>query len=186
MFRGTAFAAETLVRGMNSGERPEGGDRGVRGDGGGPRADGGGELVSGRSESGGSDAEPATDAGPDATTTVDVKCTGHVQEEVGELSFEYTFAGDTLREFLAAFFDEHDVEDMLIAETEAEATTKGWAPDDVGLPGENWAKNPEGEQTRAFARVTVNGQFNEHLEGLDTPLADGDRVALIYPFVFCL
>jgi molybdopterin converting factor small subunit len=73
---------------------------------------------------------------------------------------------------------------MLIAETEAEATARGWVPDDVKAAG-SWAKNPEGEQTRAFARVAINGQFNEHLDGLDTELEDGDRVALMYPFMFC-
>ena len=167
--------------GMTTGARHEGtGDRGDEA----ARTDGGG--LAHEQSAGDADDEPATDARPAPTTTIDVKCTGKVQEEVGELSFEYSFEGDTLREFLAAFFDEHDVEDMLIAKTEAEATTKGWAPADVGLPGENWAKNPEGEQTRAYARVTVNGQFNEHLDGLDTALEDGDRVALIYPFMFCL
>ncbi|MEF8880930.1 MAG: MoaD/ThiS family protein [Halapricum sp.] len=90
----------------------------------------------------------------------------------------------TLREFLDAFFEEYDVADMLIAETEAEATAHGWASIDGDPPG-TWKKNSEGEQTCAFARVTVNGQFNEYLDGLDTELEDGDRVALMYPFVFC-
>jgi len=173
---------------MTNGARPESGGLSAEGGGrrardgadDGARADGGSSLATDRAAE---DAEPATG---DVTTTVDVKCTGKVQEEVGEMSFEYAFEGDTLREFLAAFFDEYDVEEMLIAATEAEATTKGWAPDDVGLPGQNWAKNPEGEQTRAYARVVVNGTFNEHLDGLDTRLEDGDRVALIYPFMFCL
>jgi molybdopterin converting factor small subunit len=108
-------------------------------------------------------------------TTVTVKPTGHVRTAIGEPRLDFTFEGDTLREFLAAFFDEYDVEDMLIAETEADASTEG-----------TWRKNPEGEQTRAYARVVVNGQFNEHLDGLDTELDDGDRVALMYPFMFCL
>lgn len=116
--------------------------------------------------------------------TIGVKCTGHVRTEVGKGSFEYTFDGSTLREFLDAFFEEYDVADMLIAETEAEATAHGWVSIDGDPPG-TWNKNPEGEQTRAFARVTVNGQFNEHLDGLDTELEDSDRVALMYPFVFC-
>jgi molybdopterin converting factor small subunit len=119
------------------------------------------------------------------TTTVDVRCTGHVRTEIGEHSFEYEFQGRTLREFLDSFFAEYDVADMLIAETEAEATTKGWAPVDGDPPGA-WRKNPEGEQTRAFARVAINGRFNEHLDGLDTELEAGDRVALMYPFMFCL
>jgi molybdopterin converting factor small subunit len=130
------------------------------------------------------DATAATDT--KAETTVTVKCTGHVRTEIGEHRFDYTFTGDTLREFLQAFFEEYDVADMLIAETEAEATTRGWAPVDAeNLPG-TWSKNPEGEQTRAYARVCVNGHFNENLDGLDTELEAGDRVALIYPFMFCL
>jgi len=119
-----------------------------------------------------------------AETTVEVRCTGHVRTEIGKHRFEYTFEGATLREFLAAFFEEYDVADMLIAETEAEAATNGWVPTDGDPPG-TWKKNPEGEQTRAFARVAINGQFNEHLDGLDTELEDGDRVALMYPFMFC-
>ena len=118
-------------------------------------------------------------------TTVETRCTGHVRTEIGEHSFEYSFEGDTLREFLDAFFEEYDVADMLIAETEDEATAPGWAPMEGEPPGA-WRKNPEGEQTRAFARVAINGKFNEHLGGLDTELEDGDRVALMYPFMFCL
>jgi len=129
---------------------------------------------------------PATQESEDSeTTTVSVRCTGHVRTEVGEPRFEYTFEGDTLREFLGAFCAEHDVREMLIAETESEATTEGWAPDLGELPGENYAKNPEGEQTRQYARVTVRGTFNEHLDGLDTELEDGDPVALMYPFIYC-
>ena len=118
-------------------------------------------------------------------TTVRVKCTGRVRTEVGEPRMEYTFEGNTLRECLDAFFAEYDVEDMLIAETEADASTDGWATAPAELPGENYQKNPEGEQTRPYARVTVNGRFNEHLDGLDTELADDDKVALMYPFIYC-
>lgn len=118
-------------------------------------------------------------------TTVTVNCTGHVRSAVGQPRLEFTFTGTTLRTFLDAFFEEYDVADMLIAETEAEATTRGWAPVDEDVPG-TWNANPEGEQTRAYARVLVNGRFNESLDGLDTRLDDGDRVALVYPFMFCL
>lgn len=125
--------------------------------------------------------------GTDTTTetTVTVTCTGHVRTAVGEPRLSFTFPGKTLRQFLTAFFAEYDVADMLIAETEAEATTRGWAPGPEDLPG-TWRKNPEGEQSRAYARVCVNGRFNENLDGLDTTLEDGDRVALIYPFMFCV
>jgi len=120
-----------------------------------------------------------------AETTVTVRPTGHVRAHVGTPRFDYSFAGDDLRAFLAALFDDYpDLEPLLVAETEAEATTSGWAPGPADPPG-TWRKNPEGEQTAAYARVLVNGRFNEHRDGLDTPLSDGDRVALVYPFIFC-
>lgn len=128
-----------------------------------------------------------TETAPDrgGTTTVDVKATGHVRRELGEHRFDYTFEGDTLGEFLNALFDDHpELEEMLVAETEAEASTDGWVDIDE-LPGD-WAKNPEGEQTRPFVRIVVNGTFNEHLDGFDTELGEDDRVALMYPFMFCL
>ncbi len=129
---------------------------------------------------------PDAAAGPDdGETTVEVRCTGHVRTAIGEGRLEYIFEGDTLRAFLAAFFEDYDVADMLVAETEDEATTRGWAPELEDLPGENYAKNPEGEQTRCYARVAVDGTFNEHLDGLDTELSDGDRVSLMYPFIYC-
>ena len=120
-----------------------------------------------------------------AVTTVDVRCTGHVRAAVGAADLEYEFEGETLREFLEAFFDDYAVREMLIAETEAEATTRGWAPQRAEEPAQRGAKNPEGEQTRRYARVTVNGVFNEHLDGLDTVLEPGDRVGLLYPFIYC-
>jgi len=117
-------------------------------------------------------------------TTVTVRCTGRVRDAVGTHELTYSFDGETLRAFLEAFFAEFDVGDLLIAETEDEATAPGWAPTPEELPG-TWKKNPEGEQTRAYARVCINGRFNEHLDGLDSELCDGDRVSLMYPFIFC-
>ncbi|WP_276298939.1 MoaD/ThiS family protein [Halorussus lipolyticus] len=132
----------------------------------------------------GADDSPDEDTADPEQTTVEVRCTGHVRTAIGESDLAFTFEGTTLREFLDAFFAEYDVKDLLLAETDADASTSGWAdaPDD--LPG-TWKKNPEGEQTRTYARVTVNGTFNEHLAGLDTELGDGDRVGLMYPFIFC-
>jgi molybdopterin converting factor small subunit len=131
------------------------------------------------------DAEDGERAVEDAETTVQVKATGHVRRELGDHEFTFTFAGDTLGAFLDAFFEEYGCEEMLLAETEAEETHTGWA-DYPGEPPGRWERNPEGERTRAFARVLVNGQFNELLDGFGTELADGDRVALMYPFMFCL
>ncbi|MFB6079480.1 MAG: MoaD/ThiS family protein [Haloferacaceae archaeon] len=122
---------------------------------------------------------------PRTETSVTVRATGRVRDALGTPQFEFTFPGDRLRDFLDALFAEHpDLEDLLVAETEADATAHGWATPPEDLPG-TWRKNPEGEQTRAYARVCVNGRFNELLDGFDTRLADGDRVALIYPFMFC-
>lgn len=117
-------------------------------------------------------------------TTVEVRCTGHVRDAVGTADLSFTFEGSTLREFLDAFLAAYDVRDLVLAASEGDAVTRGWAPVD-DPPGENWESNPEGERTRRYARVLVNGRFNEHLDGLDTELEDGDRVALMYPFLFC-
>lgn len=131
--------------------------------------------------------EQAADSSPRTAgqTTVEIRCTGHVRSAVGTGKMAFSFAGDTLRDLLEAFFAEYDVRDMILAETEADATATGWAPAPNELPG-TWRKNPEGEQTKPFVRVTVNGVFNEHLAGLDTKIEEGDRVALMYPFVFCV
>ncbi|MFD1686701.1 MoaD/ThiS family protein [Halobellus litoreus] len=119
-------------------------------------------------------------------TTVEVRATGHVRDALGTPELSFTFEGDTLREFAEAFFAEYDVRDLVIAETEAESTTRGWAPIDADdVPGD-LRKNPDGEQTRAYARILVNGRFNENLAGFDTKLTEGDRVALVNPFLFCL
>ncbi|WP_416838802.1 MoaD/ThiS family protein [Haloferax sp. DFSO52] len=125
-----------------------------------------------------------TERAPQTTTTVEARFTGHVRTAIGTHRLEYTFEGDTLREFLDAFFDEYDVRNLVMAEREEDATTRGWVKAD-NLPG-TWRKNPEGEQTRRYARVMVNGHFNENLDGLDTKLEDDDRVALVNPFMYCV
>lgn len=118
------------------------------------------------------------------TTTVDVKATGHVRRELDDHRFEFTFEGTTLGEFLDAFFEEYGMADMLLAEDESDERANPWV-DYPGDPPGDWARNPEGERTRAYARVLVNGRFNELLDGFATELEDGDRVALVYPFMFC-
>ena len=117
-------------------------------------------------------------------TTVTVRCTGHVRAAVGAGELTYTFDGETLKAFLDAFFAEYPVEDLVLASTPEEETTDGWADPPAELPG-TWRKNPPGERTRRYARIAVNGTFNEHLDGFRTVLDDGDRVALMNPFVYC-
>ncbi|MFW6002795.1 MAG: MoaD/ThiS family protein [Halanaeroarchaeum sp.] len=121
----------------------------------------------------------------ETVTTVELRCSGHVRRAVGFGKTEYRFDGRRLRDLLEEVFATYDVRDLIIAETEADATTRGWAPSPDSLPG-RWKKNPPGDQTRRYARVLVNGTFNEHLDGLDTVLEDGDRVSLLYPFVYCV
>lgn len=125
------------------------------------------------------------DASQGGRTTVTVHCTGHVRAAVGRSRLEFTFEGGTLRAFLEAFFETYAVEDLLIAGTDNDEVAHPWAPTPPELPG-TWRANPEGDRTRPYARVLVNGRFNEHLDGLDTRLHDGDRVSLLYPFVFCV
>ncbi|QZX99281.1 MoaD/ThiS family protein [Halobaculum rubrum] len=117
-------------------------------------------------------------------TTVEVKGTGRLYDALPEHRFEYTFEGTTLRAFLEAFLEEHDVAEFLIAETPEEEVAHGWAPEPDELP-DDFTANHEGDRTRAYARIAINGRFNEHLGGFDTELADGDRVALMYPFMYC-
>jgi molybdopterin converting factor small subunit len=121
-----------------------------------------------------------------SVTTVSVRATGRIRDALGTPRLEYAFEGYTLRAFVGAFLDDYDVRDLLIAETEAEATAHGWARVESDTVPGTVRKNPEGEQTRAYARILVNGRFNENLDGFDTELRDGDRVALVNPFVFCV
>jgi len=133
---------------------------------------------------------PIVDPGPEAesipaATTVEVKPTGHVRREIGLAEFRLAFGGDTLEAFLEALFERYPgTEELLIAETEAEASTDGWADPPGELPG-TLHGNPAEDDTRAYARVLVDGRFNELYDGFHTELDDGDRVALVYPFIYC-
>lgn len=119
------------------------------------------------------------------TTTVTVRATGHVRRRLGTHELEFAFEGRTLGAFLDALFERYDLEDLLLAETEADAVAPGWAPSPDHLD-ESWYSNPEGEKTRTYARVCVNGRFNETLDGFGTRIEDGDRITLAFPFVFCV
>jgi molybdopterin converting factor small subunit len=124
------------------------------------------------------------DSAAEQRTTVTVRCTGLVYEAVGRTGFEFTFSGTTLTDFLEAFFEEYGVEDLVLAKEAEDEVASGWATPPEELPG-TWNRNPEGERVRRYARVTVNGRFNEHMDGFRTALEDGDRIGLMYPFVYC-
>lgn len=121
----------------------------------------------------------------DGQTTVSVRCTGKIYDAVGQSNFEFTFPGETLADFLSAFFEEYPIEDLVLAAEESDEAARGWATAPEELPG-TWNQNPEGERVRQYARVTVNGRFNEHLGGFQTQLTASDRIGLMYPFVYCV
>ncbi len=106
------------------------------------------------------DQHAAATADRDTETTVTVRCTGHVRTALGRHELEFTFEGNRLRDFLEAFFAEYDLADMLIAETEADATHSGWAPVPDDLPG-TWRKNPEASRPgRTRGSVSTAGSTN--------------------------
>ncbi|MXV64288.1 pterin cluster protein [Natronorubrum sp. JWXQ-INN-674] len=117
------------------------------------------------------------------TTTVEVRCTGRVRDVVGTHELEFFFEGRQLRDFLEAFVAEYTMEDMLSIDTERElaTTARVWARPPGELPG--WRPDGEG-QSRPYGRICINGRFSDNLDGLETRLEDGDRIALLYPFLF--
>lgn len=113
---------------------------------------------------------PDTDDGSEPTT-VDVRAVGKLRHELDEERFEFTFQGDTLREFVGAILAVHPgLEDHLVGETRRD-DGGGWT--DLRDDGEG--------RTRPYVRAMVNGTFNEFLDGADTDLAAGDEVELVYP-----
>ncbi|WP_440769055.1 pterin cluster protein [Natronorubrum sp. DTA28] len=119
----------------------------------------------------------------DGTTTVDVRCTGHVREHVGSHELEFTFAGERLRAFLVAFDATYDLEPFFAVDPERESDPMArlWGRPPGEFPG--W-RPPDGDRSRPYGRICCNGQFSDNLAGLETRLEDGDRIALLYPFLF--
>lgn len=117
-------------------------------------------------------------------TTVDVRCTGRVRAAVGTDELEFAFDGDRLGEFLAAFADDYGLEELLVVDPteEPDPMARLWARPPGEVPG--WRPDAETERARPYGRVCVNGRFSYRLAGLETRVADGDRIALLYPFLF--
>jgi molybdopterin converting factor small subunit len=115
--------------------------------------------------------ETATPGTETATTTVAVRARGRFRREFDETRFEFTFAGDTLREFVGALLGERpELADRLIGETRR-GDDAGWTDlqDDLA------------EGKRPFVHVMINGTFNEYCGSADAELTDGDRVELVEP-----
>jgi molybdopterin converting factor small subunit len=125
--------------------------------------------------------EVAAEPAEPATTTVAVRARGRFRREFDDTRFEFTFTGDTLREFVGALLAERpELADRLIGETRREdGTTAGSTrEDDAG-----WTdlQDDLAEGKRPFVRVMIDGTFNEYRGGADAELTDGDRVELVEP-----
>ncbi|WP_276260781.1 MoaD/ThiS family protein [Haloglomus litoreum] len=126
--------------------------------------------------SGGPPASEARETAPEGaeaatTTTVSVRACGRFRREFDDPRFEFTFTGDTLREFVGALLGARpELADRLIGETRRE--------DDAG-----WTdlQDDMAEGKRPFVRVMIDGTFNEYRGGADAELDDGDRVELVEP-----
>lgn len=129
----------------------------------------------------GLDAEPPTtdrgaeqtadESGPAPTTTVVVRACGRFRRRFDDDRFEFTFEGETLREFVGALLGERpDLADLLIGETRRD--------DDAG-----WTdlRDDFGGDERPFVRIMINGTFNEYRGGAAAELSDGDRIELVEP-----
>lgn len=105
------------------------------------------------------------------TTTVEVHACGRFRREFDETRFEFTFEGDTLRDFVGALLGKRpELADRLIGETRRE--------DDAGWTG---LQDDLAEGKRPFVRAMINGTFNEYHGGAGAELSDGDRVELVEP-----
>ena len=122
------------------------------------------------------DADAAAEAITEATTTVDVRCTGHVRTAIGEHEMDFIVKGDTLRASLEAFFEAYGVEDLVIAGTEAEATAHGWAPTDGDPPGTR-KKIPRanGPAPSRASRSTVRSTNTSTVSTRNSRTATGSR-----------
>ncbi len=89
-------------------------------------------------------------------TKVTLKFTGNVHTRMDAYQMDFSFEGTRLRELLDALFAQHNnVRDLLLDES---------------------------GNLKPYARVLVNGRFSELLQGLDTPVCDGDTIVLIHPY----
>lgn len=87
--------------------------------------------------------------------TVKLKFTGNVHRRMGAFGIDYSFQGNKLRDLIHDVTARYNVRDLLL---------------------------DEDGRIKPHARVLVNGRFSEVLQGLDTPVRDGDTVVLIHPY----
>ena len=85
---------------------------------------------------------------------VTLKLTGDVWARLGTGRMTFEFEGETLGDLLDALFQQVAVRDLLL---------------------------DENGKTRPRSRMLVNGRFADTLQGLETPVRDGDLVVLMRP-----
>jgi molybdopterin converting factor small subunit len=86
-------------------------------------------------------------------TDVTLKFTGIVRRRMGRRDrLEFSFEGETLGDLLEALFVQYDLQDLILDD------------DRNVIP---------------WSRVAVNGRFSYLVGDMDTPIKDGDLIALI-------
>ena len=85
---------------------------------------------------------------------VHLNFTGDVWARMRTGHLDYTFEGHTLGELLQALFAAHDFRDLIL---------------------------DAGGNVRFRSRIAVNGRFSDTLQGMSTPVEDGDTIVLMRP-----
>lgn len=91
-------------------------------------------------------------SGKDGLTRVTIKFTSHFRKRLGQAMTEFTFEGNTLRQFIPALLEQYEIEDLLFK---------------------------DGER-RPNVRVVIDGRYSYLLGGQDAPIPNGAIVVLVY------
>lgn len=92
----------------------------------------------------------------DDLTHVILRFTSHFRARVGQRQAEFAFRGDTLREFIPAVLQRHDIADLLLTGT---------------------------HDLKPYVRVAIDGRFAENIGGWGARIPDGATVVLIHSYV---
>jgi len=87
---------------------------------------------------------------------ITLKFTGDIYMRMKTFRMEFEFEGDTLRDLLAALFNQHDLHDLVLDEQDC---------------------------IKPYSRVVVDGRFSENAGDLDARVRDNSEIVLIRPFL---
>jgi molybdopterin synthase sulfur carrier subunit len=87
-------------------------------------------------------------------TSVSLKFTSHFRARVGMSNTEFTYNGNSLREFIPALLEQFDIAHMLM----------------------------EGDELNPHVRVVINGRFSYLVGGWDAQIPDGATVVLLQSY----